>query len=288
MNLTYLARYLRHDLFRLSLIWERDVDGYFATGQQCGSHWLSNLMASAIAQQYGVEKPDHIRDKSIISHPRMAQRYPHLPRLVRTHYAPSTLVHSAPARRLLKFPKYVVLVRDIRASIVSRYEREGDVQAGISFSESLRDHSLWRRDIKWDLYKRFAFFNAWGNVAARLPQQTLLVHYENIRRNAVAELERVWRFLELPVCDPGIFARATAECSKERMAAQDPHFNNIKLVRKDERDPVEWFSSSDREYFSSRCAELLRHDFGYDFNDWTSAKKPPRVADAPAAQSRAA
>lgn len=284
MNLTYLVRYLRHDLFRMSLIWQRDADGYFATGQQSGSHWISNLMASAICQQYGVEQLDHIRDKSIICHPRMSQRHAHLPRLVRTHHAPSPLVHCAPARALLKFPKYVVLLRDIRASIVSRYERQTEELAGISFSDSLRDHSLWGRGTKWDLYKRFVFFNAWGDVARRMPEQTLLVHYENVRRDTAAELERIWRFLELPVTDTAIFARAAAECTKERMAQRDPHINNIVLVRKDERDPVDWFSPADREYFSRRCAELLRHDFGYDFNDWSSAKKPPRTSAPPESQ----
>jgi len=276
MNATYLARYLRHDLFRMSLLWQRDADGYFATGQQSGSHWISNLMASAICQQYEVEKLDHIRDKSIICHPRMSRRYENLPRLVRTHHAPSPLVHCLPLRGLLKFPKYVVLLRDLRASIVSRYERQTEELAGISFSASLRDHSLRARGTKWDLYKRFVFFNAWGDVARRLPEQTLLVHYENVRQNTAAELERIWRFLELPVSDPAMFARAAAECTKDRMAARDPHINNIVLVRKDDRDPVDWFSPADREYFSRRCAELLRHDFGYDFNDWSSAKQPPR------------
>ena len=54
------------------------------------------------------------------------------------------------------------------------------------------------------------------------------------------------------------------------------------LVRKDERDPVEWFSTEDREYFSERCDRLLKHSFGYNFGDWTSAKQPPHsvLADA--------
>jgi hypothetical protein len=276
MNFTYLARYVRHDLFRMSLFWQRDADGYFATGQQSGSHWISNLMASAICIQYGVPKLEHIRDKSLIGHPRMEQKHADLPRLVRTHHAPSPLIHSVPVRSLVKFPKYVVVLRDIRASIVSRFERQTEELAGISFSESLRDHSLWDRGTKWDLYKRFVFFNAWGDVSRKMPDQTLLLHYENLRRDTAGELERVWRFLDLPVSNPAMFAQAAADCSKDKMAEKDPHLRNIVLVRRDERDPVDWFNAEDREYFSSRCAELLRHTFGYDFNDWSSAKKPPK------------
>jgi hypothetical protein len=181
-----------------------------------------------------------------------------------------------------------VLLRDLRASIVSRFERQVEELAGISFSESLRDHSLLGRGTKWDLYKRFAFFNAWGDVARRLPEQTLLVHYENLRRDTAGELERVWRFLGLPVSNPGMFAQAAAECTKDRMAARDPHTKNIVLVRKDERDPVDWFSPADREYFSTCCRELLRHNFGYDFDDWSTAKRPPRSAETQSVVARAA
>ena len=95
MNLTYLSRYVRHDLFRLSLLWHRDAEGYFATGQQSGTHWISNLMAAAICLQYGVPKPAHIRDRSLICHPRLASRDAHLPRLVRTH---QTRVYSVALR----------------------------------------------------------------------------------------------------------------------------------------------------------------------------------------------
>src|SRR5688500_4996604 len=113
----YAIRYLRHDLFRLSIAWHRKTHGYIATGQQSGSHWLSNLLTSVICSEYGVPPPKHIAEKTIICHPRQPASYAHIPRLVRTHHAPSILVHSAPARGLLKFPKYVVLVRDLRAAM---------------------------------------------------------------------------------------------------------------------------------------------------------------------------
>jgi hypothetical protein len=67
------------------------------------------------------------------------------------------------------------------------------------------------------------------------------------------------------------------------MSANEPPVRTHNLVRRDERDPVEWFSAGDRDYFSTRCATLLKHTFGYDFNDWSSAKHPPAVTTARAA-----
>jgi hypothetical protein len=59
------------------------------------------------------------------------------------------------------------------------------------------------------------------------------------------------------------------------MSANEPPVRTHNLVRRDERDPVDWFDANDRDYLSTRCAKLLKHTFGYDFADWTSAKNGP-------------
>lgn len=287
MDLTYASRYLRHDLFRLSVFWHRNAHGHIVTGQQSGSHWVNNLLAFVISEEYKIPPLKHIDERVIIGHPRLPQTYPQIPRLIWTHHAPSPLVHSAPVRALFKFPKYVLLLRDIRASLVGQYEKHKQ-DTTQTFSEYLRDNRLFGRSFKWDLDKRIVFFNAWGRVRDVLPGQVHPVHYENLRRDTAGELERVWRFLELPVSDPSVFQRAAVACSKEQMSRNEPPVRTHNLVRRDERDPVEWFSPSDREYFSTRCARLLQHNFGYDFHDWTSAKQPPKTGVGTAADRRAA
>jgi hypothetical protein len=282
MDLAYASRYLRHDLFRLSVFWHRKTDGHIVTGQQSGSHWINNLLAFVLSEEYGIPPLRHIDERIIIGHPRMARTYPQIPRLVWTHHAPSPLVHSAPMRALFQYPKYVLLLRDIRASLVGQYEKHKQ-DTSLSFSEYLRDHRLIGRSFKWDLDKRIVFFNSWGRVHELMPNRVLPVHYESLRRDAARELERVWRFLDLPVSDPTVFRRAADACSKENMSQNEPPVRTHNLVRRDERDPVEWFSASDRDYFSTRCAKLLKHPFGYDFTDWTSAKMGPPVAVARAA-----
>ena len=274
MDFQYLARYVREDLLRLSVLWHRKTFCHFASPQQSGTHWLSNLLATAICAEYDVPPLRHIADKVIIGHPKNEATYNHIPQLVRTHHAPSVLVHSAPVRAVCQFPKYVILLRDIRASMVSRFEKrkhEKDVQ----FPDYVRDHRLFGRSHKWDIYKRIVFFNAWGRVAKLFPEQTCVVHYEVLRQDTAGELERVWRFLELPVSNPGMFHQAASNCSKEAMSQQEPPGRTRKLVRKDSRDPVEWFTENDREYFTACCQRLLKYDFGYDFANWESARLPP-------------
>src|SRR5262245_25276904 len=112
MDLTYASRYLRHDLFRLSVFWHRHAHGHIVTGQQSGSHWINNLLAHVIATEFKIPPLRHIDDRLIIGHPRVPRTYPQVPRLVWTHHAPSPLVHLGPMRRLFKFPKYVLLLRD--------------------------------------------------------------------------------------------------------------------------------------------------------------------------------
>lgn len=276
MDFEYVSRYLRHDLFRLSVFWHRHTHAHIVTGQQSGSHWLNNLLAHVLSSEYNIPPLRHIDERVIIGHPRMPQTYPHVPRLVWTHHAPSPLVHSAPMRLLFRFPKYVLLLRDIRASLVSQYEKYRQ-DTRLTFSQMLRDHRLFGREFKWDLDKRIVFFNAWGRVRQLMPDRVHIVHYEHLSRDTAGELERIWDYLGLSVKDRSVFQQAAAACSKEQMSRNEPPVRTHNLVRKDDRDPVQWFSPADREYFSTRCARLLRFTFGYDFNDWTSAKRPPHT-----------
>lgn len=274
MSLRYSLRYVQDDLLRMSVFHHRHADGYLATAQQSGTHWLSNLLAAALCEHFGLPPLNNIAEKVIIGHPRDPVTYPQIPRLVRTHNAPSPLVHSAPARALCRFPRYVVLVRDLRASLVSKYEKRKH-EIPVPFSQYLRDHRLFGRVHKWDLYKRIVFFNAWGRVAELMPDQACVVHYEHLRRDTPGELQRVWRFLDLPAANPELFDRAAAACRKERMSQHEPRDRTRNLVRMDDRDPVAWFSAEDRRYFSECCRRLLKHDFGYDFEQWETARALP-------------
>jgi hypothetical protein len=276
MDFRYILRFISDELFRWTLFRHRDVHCHVVTGQQSGSHWLNHLLGEVICDVYRVPRPKHIDDRVLIGNPRFLKPLPNVPRIVWTHHAPSPIVHARPFRTFLRFPKYVVLVRDIRAAMVSRYEKRKD-DFGISFSEYLRDLRLLGNPNKWDLLKRFSFFNAWGRVAEWMPGKVHIVHYESLRRDTVGELRRVWDFLELPVSDKGVFQRAAEASTKERMSRNEEPGRRLDLVRKDERDPVAWFSDEDRRFFNEQCRRYLKYPLGYNFNNWTSAKLPPQT-----------
>ena len=276
MEFRFAARFLRDDLFRWTLFRHRDVDCHVVTGQQSGSHWLNHLLAEAICLQYGVDRPRHIDDRVLIGHPRDIKPRPDVPQFVWTHHAPSPVIHSIPFRNWLTFPKYLVLVRDIRAAMVSRYEkRKEDFQ--MSFAEYIREQRFFANPNKWDLIRRISFFNAWGRVRTVMPHNVHIVHYESLIRDAAGELQRAWEFVGLPIRDPDIFHRAAEASTKEKMSRREEPGRRLDLVRKDNRDPVEWFDQSDRQYFSRRCRKWLKHPLGYDYNDWSSARRAPET-----------
>jgi hypothetical protein len=51
------------------------------------------------------------------------------------------------------------------------------------------------------------------------------------------------------------------------MAAKESS-EGAKIVRASERDPLEWYSAEDREYFMATVDAWLRNHFGYDYHDW--------------------
>jgi hypothetical protein len=273
-------RFLRHELTAFTLLKPGNfhIAGHIMTMHQSGSHWLNNMLAEGLIREYQLPGLQHIRDRSVISGPRHDKVYWRLPRIIQSHEAPSPLVHMWPLCRLVPFPKYVFLVRDIRAAMVSAYEKKRHLPAfQISFSQYLRNDRLIGNDIPRDLWLRIRQLNAWDRDIRRLPtDRTLVVHYEKMKADTPAELRRVWSFLDLPPRDDAFFAEIVAATSKERMAAKESPDGN-KIVRTSEREPLEWYSTEDRNYLMATVDAWLHNHFGYDYHDWSSAT-PQRAA----------
>jgi len=43
----------------------------------------------------------------------------------------------------------------------------------------------------------------------------------------------------------------------------------LAIVRDDKRNPLDWFSETDKQFFAKACKDHLKYDFGYNFNDMT-------------------
>lgn len=265
-------RFLRHELTAFTLLKPGNfhIAGHIMTMHQSGSHWINNMLSQGLIREYQLPELQHIRDRSVINGPRHDKVYWKVPRIIQSHEAPSPLVHMWPLSRIVPFPKYVFLVRDIRPALVSAYEKKRHLPAfQVPFSTYLRNDRLIGNDIPRDLWLRIRQLNAWDRDIRRLPaDRTLVLHYEQLKTDTATQLRRVWRFLDLPERDNSFYAEIVDATSKERMASKESPEGN-KIVRDSDRHPFEWFSAEDRRYFTDTVDAWLRNHYGYDYHDWS-------------------
>ena len=266
-------RFLRQDLPSITLLKPRNlgIAGHILAMHQSGSHWLNNMLAACMIEEFKLPELEHIRDRSIVNGTRHTPVHTGIPRIVQSHEIPSPLVHMRPMQWLLPFPRYVFLVRDIRSALVSGYEKKKRIQSvEMPFSEYLRNDRLIGNEVSRDLWYRMRQLNGWNRDIGRLPaDRVLVVRYEDIQRNTSGELRRVWTFLDLPDRGPEFFDAAVQSTTKERMATKERPGQASKIVRQSNRHAFEWFSAEDREYFTSTVDVWLNDTFGYDYHDWT-------------------
>ncbi len=262
---------LERDLLKLSLLRYRRFDGYFASMHQAGNHWLRHIFGMILAGEYGVPEPSHINDLRVIGGILNTTQIEGIPVLAFSHRIPSRLVHNALFRRTLQYPRVVLIVRDLRAALVSNYERFKE-QYGVSFSEYVRG-DLNGRNYNCDIWDCIRFLNAWGRVLANLPKCTTVVRYETLKERTVDEVHRLWKFLDLPPIERSAVEAAVAGSSKERMAAKEQGSGKpTRVIRMNERHPHEWFSPADQQFLSDVCRDHLRYDFGYHYHDWNISR----------------
>jgi hypothetical protein len=273
VGLRHLFRFVRQDLPNVTLLKPRNrrVHAHLITMHQSGSHWLNYMLSLGLCRVYGVSELQHIADRSLVGRPQDTIVYPGIPRLVQSHEIPSPLVHAFPLPQLLRFPRYVLLLRDVRAAMVSQYEKKRHMSPfQISFSEYLRNERVIGNAIRRDLWHRMRLLNAWDRDIRRLPKgQVLITRYELMKEHAARELQRVWDFLEFPLQSPVFFQSVVAASTKDQMAAHEQPGAHMKVVRASQRHPFEWFSPEDRDYFTATVRRHLRNWFGYDYTDWT-------------------
>lgn len=265
MNLAHLYYSFTRDFTNLSVVHRRHFDGYMVSMHQSGSHWLKSMLCHVICFEYDVPVPRHIADHTVVGSVKSPPAYDQIPRIVTSHTIPSVLASSRLVRALVRLPPRILLVRDLRATLVSHYEKWKD-RYGVSFSEFLRGDPLNKRfdkDIWWDI----RFYNAWGRFAARWPDDTQVIRYEALERDPIGPLRAACRFLGIRVRGERSLVRAIEESSKEKMVRLESN-GGLQVVRRDERNPMSWYSQQDRHFVTQICARYLKYTFGYDFNRW--------------------
>ena len=144
-QLRHWVRSLNRGLFKLETLENRRFDGVVVNMQQAGEHWTRYMLSLVLARLHDLPPPSYIEDVSIVGRP----IYPQIPQIVIVHGAiPHYLFRSRTFFRLLHLPRYLILVRDIRDTLVAHYEKRKD-RYNVDFSTYLRGDAA-------DLHARLA------------------------------------------------------------------------------------------------------------------------------------
>ncbi len=241
----------------------RHFDGFIATMTQSGTHWLKYMLILTLAKLYDLPPPSSLPDNTIVGRSKSPPLYAQIPQIVIGHSVPHYLLRSHTLFRFLHFPKYLILVRDIRDGLVALYEKQKSV-FNVDFSTYLRSDLL-RRKSGYDMWTRMRFLNAWGPVVERHPERTAILKYEDLKADTRGELARVCDYFDIKGVSPELLDEVIAGASKERMAKLMKLKKDKSVVRMDPRPSDEWYSDADRRFFAELCRRNLKYTFGYQY-----------------------
>ncbi|WP_025899604.1 sulfotransferase domain-containing protein [Sneathiella glossodoripedis] len=265
MDTVFRFHAFRRDISNFSILKYRDFEGYLVTGQHSGTHWLKYMLSCAIAHKHGYPTPKHTdnaKSNDFIGHPKHKPLYPDTPRIASTHQIPHRLYDSRLVRTFVQVPPSAILFRDIRHALVSFYEKWHGNTLNMSFSEFLRGdkngHQHWA-DIWWHI----RFYNRWGRTIERFPEHSITLYYEDLKADAQNQMSRIFSHFGIDMPQDSL-AFAVSESSREKMAAKA---DSEKFVRFDKRDPLEWYSQDDMDFFKKTISENLKYAHGYNYLD---------------------
>ncbi len=268
MSATFHFHRLRRALGNFSLLTHRDCAGHLASMHQSGTHWLKFMLASALARHYGVPGPRYNHANDFIAGPHDEVAHPGLPRIYSAHSIPHPLLYLAATHRAWRLPPYVVLVRDIRASLVSNYEK-WRARYACPFEEFLRGDPRGRR-YNSDLWWCFRFLNGWHAVRRAVPARVLVLRYEDLQQHTAEALLRVAAHFDLALTAEALTAGVAAG-TKEQMAAREDPARPKGAVNAGARRAHDYFTEADRRWFTVQCARYLTEAWGYDYARWDVA-----------------
>ncbi len=256
---------LRHELSNYSMLRLCRTDGAIVSMHQGGTHWLKFMLAHALSAHYGVPPPRYNHANDLIGGSKDPIQYAQIPHLRSSHTVAPLLFRNVLVLRVTKFPPCILLIRDIRASLVSNYKK-WQPRYAVTFSEYLRGDPSGHRynsDIWWCI----RFLNAWGSVAAIAQDRIHVVRYEDLVLDPHTQLEQIVRHLELPLSSSSV-EQAVAAASKSAMAERSDPARPPGEINQQDDDPLAAYSASDRQFVESRCANFLNKTFGYDYSVW--------------------
>ncbi|HKD23922.1 MAG TPA: sulfotransferase [Rhizomicrobium sp.] len=266
MDNIFAWRNLKRDLSNFQLLHHRNVDGNLVTGMNSGTHWVTVMLATAIAEQHGLTLPKYFSFDAagdIVGIPSKIVRRPGIPAIALYHNHPAAIVAWPIVRRLLPYPKQVVLVRDIREVLISAYVKwmpNGEVP----FSDFVRGDPTNQRGYLCDVWWYLSYLNRWGDVKASAPGDTLVVRYEDMVEDPALWLRRIGDHFGLHLADHAIAAALTLRDKDAAQARRDPKDTEAFIADPAAKARVR-FTDEDMRELRNILARHLRYDYGYDY-----------------------
>ncbi len=244
-----------------SLLAHRNFDGHIVSMQQSGSHWIKNMLSTVLIRLYNLPALEHIQDDSVVGHTKSPPKYKQIPQIVHSHGYPHALTLAIPG---LHFPRYLVLVRELKESLVSHYERfKGDYNC--DFSTYLRG-DVAQKTFYSDIWSRIRFMNEWGDVLENNHGKVMALRYEDMKADGKGALKNVCDFFGVNKVTDDLLTEAVAANSREKMAEKPNPEVSTTVVRTAPKKPLtDYFPPADEAFFNETCARYLKHDFGYGY-----------------------
>jgi hypothetical protein len=284
-DLVFGAHCLNRHSTNLSILKYFDFQGFLITGQHSGTHWIKWMLSHALAHRHGVQPPKFFNNSSsneLIGHPRHPRQHPHLPRIASSHSIPPYALNWSWLRGLRSPPPYAVVVRDVRDVLISNYEKWRH-DYGVPFSRYVEGDPRGKAYV-CDAWWYVRFLNQWGAIAQRHPEQTLVLRYEDFRKDPLTNLRALARHFRLDLSDDDLRA-GIAVGSKDVMTRhQDPAIEE-KPVRPDGAGDTR-FSAADLASLGAILERHLKHDFGYAYFEQSRGYQIPGVRRERAAEVR--
>lgn len=255
-------RGLHIDVSNFHVLHYRKVDGFLVTAKNSGTHQLRYQLSCALAGQFGRPPPERASGDAsddYIGHPRRPPRWPETPRIGSSHNIPSRLIGSPSLRAAVAIPPTVVLVRNLKDALLSFYVKWRETY-GVELSDFVAGDPTGRR-FRADVWWFIQFFNRWGEIAHRWPDQTQVVRYEDLIADPEPHLRRIGRHWGVDFTDEAL-AAGLAAASRANMAQKlDPAKANV--ISDQEARARIVYSAADHAALDAILARRLKWDFGY-------------------------
>jgi hypothetical protein len=260
---------------------------YFISFPKCGRTWIRVMLGRVIQQHYGLE------EKGLLDLVEPRHRRPGFPGIKWVH---DDSVHWKRPEELsenkdrYRFRKVIFLVRDPRDVVTSLYfekhnrlpayvegERKQYPEVAHRIEPFPGDLSSYLSQEVGGLDTILRFYRIW-EANRGVPEDFLLVRYEDLHHDTAAQLGRIVDFVGLGQVDPGVLFEAAEYARFERMRRMEEknQLGSTSLRPADAGDPesfktrkgkvggyVEYLSDEETARLTRRMEQVLGGLFGY-------------------------